>query len=269
MEPSRINLDGFADWLRSWGAAERTISDRLSMVSAFTRQHPDFPHTATSDVISWLGQPGRSQWTRVTYFSHLASAFSWAAETGQIEVSPLQGQRRPRTPKRTPRPLTSAEVARVLLAASGSVRAWVILALYAGLRAHEVAKFCGEDIDGEVLFVRGKGGKDAFLPVHPEVAAVAARYPRSGFWFPSRSTTGHVGRTHVSARVSELMSSVGIAGGLHRCRHTFATGLLRSGANIRVVQTLMRHDSLATTEGYLEVIEAERRDALRLLSFAA
>lgn len=263
-------IEGFAAWLRSWGAAERTIADRTTIARAFARDVPTFPHCTPDQISAWLGRDGLSQWSRVTYFSHLHSAFQWAAEAGHIETSPMSGMRRPRQPKQRPRPLTPAETARILLAATPQEAAWIKLALYAGLRAHEIAKFRGEDIEGEALFVRGKGGKDAFLPMHSEIAALAAQYPARGWWFPSsRSERGHVSRVRVTTAVSALMSSLGIDGGIHRCRHTFGTSLLRSGANVRVVQTLMRHESLATTQGYLEVVEDERRAAVDLLWFAA
>ena len=57
----------------------------------------------------------------------------------------------------------------------------------------------------------------------------------------------------------------GIEGSLHRCRHTYATELLRAGANIRVVQTLMRHASLSSTQIYTAVDENERREGIRRL----
>lgn len=62
-----------------------------------------------------------------------------------------------------------------------------------------------------------------------------------------------------------MCRSLGIEGSLHRCRHTYVTSLLRSGANIRVVQSLMRHQGLAVTARYLEVNDDERTDAVARL----
>jgi integrase/recombinase XerD len=66
--------------------------------------------------------------------------------------------------------------------------------------------------------------------------------------------------------VTKLFASVGVEGSTHRARHAFGTNLLRKGANIRVVQELMRHESLATTAGYLRVEESERVEAIGALS---
>lgn len=69
----------------------------------------------------------------------------------------------------------------------------------------------------------------------------------------------------MSTLTSRLFAANGIEGSIHRMRHTFATRLLRAGVNIRVVQTLMRHRSLASTMIYTAVDEDERRDAISRL----
>jgi len=163
--------------------------------------------------------------------------------------------------------LQPPQVAMVLAAATNAnMHAWLTLALYAGLRAHEIAKIRGEDVNEDQLWVFGKGGVGEYLPTHPAIWALAASRPRSGWWFPSRSASGHVTSLAVSTRTSKLFSAHGIEGSIHRCRHTFATELLRAGVNVRVVQTLMRHASLASTMIYCAVDECERRDAIGLLA---
>jgi integrase/recombinase XerD len=69
----------------------------------------------------------------------------------------------------------------------------------------------------------------------------------------------------VSTMTTQLFKANGIEGSIHRCRHTYATQLLRAGVNIRVVQTLMRHASLTSTQIYTAVDEDERRDAINRL----
>jgi site-specific recombinase XerD len=143
------------------------------------------------------------------------------------------------------------------------VGAWLTLALYAGLRAHEIAKIRGEDVTEDTIYVRGKGGVDAQIPTHPVVWALALDRPRTGWWFPSSaSTLGHVRSTSVSTETTKLFTANGIEGSIHRCRHTYATQLLRAGANIRVVQELMRHKSLSSTQIYTAVDEEELRNGI-------
>lgn len=149
--------------------------------------------------------------------------------------------------------------------AEGRVRAYVMLALYAGLRAHEIAKIRGEDVTQQAIYVEGKGGQRAMIPTHPALWTLARAHPQTGWWFPSHSACGHVTTEAVTAGVTRLFRSLGIAGSVHRCRHTYATRLLRGGANVRVVQTLMRHQSLTSTEVYTAVDDDERARAIASL----
>jgi integrase/recombinase XerD len=257
-------LDDFEVWLRSWGAAEATQDVRLRVLRSLLREC-DLLTVSEADLSAWLGRPGLSQWTRHSYHAHVRSLFEWMRRTGVRPDDPSVDLRSPRRPEGMPRPLTQGQVSAVLAAAHGSVRTFVLLGLYAGLRAHEVAKIRGEDVTEASLFVLGKGGKAASLPTHPLIWAEAQDYPTHGWWFPTWSRTGHITGSRVSGSTRELFRGLGIEGAHHRCRHTFGTNLLRAGNNIRVVQELMRHSSLATTERYLMVEDHERARAIASL----
>ena len=81
-----------------------------------------------------------------------------------------------------------------------------------------------------------------------------------------RHNLGTCARVRGNLFSDSLRKAAGIEGSLHRCRHYFGTELLREGVSTRVIQTLMRHESLATTENYLAVDEAERVAAIRRLA---
>jgi integrase len=256
---------GYAAWLRVNDCSTSTIQDRLRVLADFDRTHPDFPHVTPGQVIDWVGRPGYAQWTRGAYYGHLHSFFAYAAATGLVAVNPMTGLKRPKSGKSIPRPLTVAQVSTVMAAARPTVRAWLTLGLFAGLRAFEVAKLRGEDIDRDDLFVCGKGGKNSILPTHPLVWELAQTMPRYGWWFPTCSTAGHVTSMYLSTTTTNLFKANGIEGSIHRTRHTFATQLLRAGCSIRIVQELMRHSSLSSTQVYLAVDDDERRDAINRL----
>lgn len=259
-------FEGFESWLRANNASANTVEDRVGVVRDFAQTHQRFPFVDPIEVIIWIGRPGYAPWTRATYYGHLRSFFTFALQMRMITVDPMALMRRPKVGKGVPRPLTPEQVDLVRAAADPTVSAWLILGFKAGLRAHEVAKIRGEDVQPNELFVLGKGGVSDFVPTHPAVWTLAQRMPRTGFWFPSGAQSGHVNSMTVSTLTSRLFASKGIHGSLHRCRHTFATELLRAGVNIRVVQTLMRHASLASTEVYCAVDECERRDAINRLA---
>lgn len=262
-------LGKYASWMRSWGAAESTISKRMVVANVIATTFPD-PAVVTADELGgFLANPDYSPWTRSTYYNHLRSLFGWLAETERIPSDPTATMRRPRSPGAKPRPLTPAEANAALRAATGHMRTWLLLGMLAGLRAHETAKMRGEDVTAQTIYVRGKGGKDSMLPTHPILWEVAQHYPSAGWWFPSRYRGhDHISSQTISTYVSRLFGQLGIEGSYHRCRHLYGTKLLRSGVNLRVVQDLMRHSSLATTAAYLGVDEGERQQAIRTLDVA-
>jgi len=98
-------------------------------------------------------------------------------ENEVLAVDPMARMRRPHVAQGKPRPLTPAQVDLLLTASRGNrnanVGAWLTLGLYAGLRAHEIAKIRGEDVTEDTIYVRGKGGVDAEIPTHPVVWALA------------------------------------------------------------------------------------------------
>lgn len=258
------DLDMYAVWLRSWGAAPATIEARLSTISTGLAQWP--PNPSTEDLQAWLAREHLSTWTRITYTGHVRSWFGWLHATDRREDDPSHALRAPRQPRPLPRPLTPAEARTVLARAGEPLRTWLLLGMLAGLRAHEVAKLRGEDVDADSIFVIGKGGAQAFVPTHPEVWAALSRRPRGGWVFPN-GRGGHVTSRWVSTVTTEHFRGLGVEGSFHRCRHFYGTSLLRAGTNLRVVQELMRHQSLDVTARYLAVSEDERTAAvLRLVA---
>jgi integrase/recombinase XerD len=259
-------LDSYAEWMRSWGAAPSTITKRMVVAKVIAATYPDPGAVTPADLTTMLANPTYSAWTRATYYGHMRSLFGWLTDTERIDDDPTNKVRRPKSPSPQPRPLTTQEAAAALAAATGHLRTWLLLGMFAGLRAHETAKIRGEDVTEETIFVIGKGRKAATIPTHPVVWEVAQDYPRVGPWFPGRQRNEHVSSVAVSQLITTLFRDLGIVGSYHRCRHFYGTALLRSGANLRVVQDLMRHSSLATTAAYLGVDESERQAAIRGLS---
>lgn len=260
---------GFESHLRANNCGDSTVHYRLAHLRDFSRHHPGFPDVTPTQITNWLGRGGYASWSRTTFYGHLHSYFAYATQVGIVDLDPMAAMHRPRAPKGIPRPLTAEQVDQVMAAApNANVRAWLTLGLYAGLRAHEVAKLRGQDVEVNQLFVCGKGGRNAFVPTHPVVWALAASRPATGWWFPTNSGTGHVSARTVSALTAKLFTANGIEGSIHRTRHTFATRLLRAGVNIRVVQRLMRHECLSSTEIYLAVDDDECRDGISRLGAA-
>lgn len=258
-------IDDYATWLRSWGAAKTTVHARTTLARSRIAEWGLAGFTP-ENVTAFLARPElKSAWSRSTYHTHLTDLCAWLYGAGHIAADPMPDVRTPQRGSKTPRPLSEPEVARVLEAAKGRTRDWIMLALLAGLRASEVARMHGHDVTPDGIYVRGKGGSVVTLPCHDDLWAMAQRYPRDGYWFPG-TDDGHIRPQRISLTVGRLFDSLDIDGSIHRCRHVYGTRLLRlPQMHIRTVQKLMRHANLDTTANYTAVDEDEMRSAINML----
>jgi site-specific recombinase XerD len=146
----------------------------------------------------------------------------------------------------------------------------VLLMLYEGLRLSEIPKLDWKDIDldTDTLIVRdGKGGRDRALPIHARVASDLRRTPEEK---QRGAVCGHRNGTPISYKTvphvfDRWLKSEGLDISAHQLRHTFATQLLWAGADLRTIQRLLGHASLATTERYLGVEMGQKQQAVNLL----
>ena len=264
--------DVLGEWLESMEAAglsSRTIGDRALTLRVLARQLD--PLTVTRRDITRYFADQREVWgpgTRHTRHVQVKAFYTWAVDVGHVEVNPMAKMKAPKAPQGVPNPISTNELTAILARVNRKrTRAMVVLAAYQGLRIHEVAKFRGEDIRGDTLRVRGKGGKVANLPLHPAVAKVAETFPRTGWWFPSYGcygkAGGHVTGDNVGGVIKDAMQRAGIDGHAHQLRHWYGTQTLKSsGGNLLIAQKLLRHATVATTAIYAQVDDDDLRAAV-------
>lgn len=186
--------------------------------------------------------------------------------------------------RRLPVFLRPAEAKALLLAAqSPRDRLIILLGLRTGLRVSELVKLTVDDIDvagGELLVRAGKGDKDRMVPVPSDALRELEKWiglRASGPVFERLGNRGRPSKSpHLSTRTVELMilavaERAGIVKHItpHKMRHTYATELLRHGADIREIQELLGHANLATTEIYTHVVVDRLRGAVERLSEVA
>ncbi|MFW5679790.1 MAG: tyrosine recombinase, partial [Pseudomonadota bacterium] len=186
---------------------------------------------------------------------------------------PTNGIDAPKSDRPLPRLIDEGEVDALLEAAHavegprGQRLACIVELLYAaGLRVSELVGLGLADLDlaAFMLKVRGKGGRERLVPLGQRAveaitdylpvrsAFLAARVDR-GYLFPSRSRQGYLTRQRILQLLKELGLEVGIAPerlSPHVLRHAFATHLLAHGMDLRVLQTLLGHADIVTTEIY-------------------
>ena len=207
----------------------------------------------------------------VRQFYRFALGEGWRADDPSRRIdAPKQGRSLPKT--------LSRDEIEALLAAAGAVDsaaglrlvALVEMAYASGLRVSELLGLKVEAVrrDPAYLIVRGKGGKERLAPLNTAAreaikawldARDAARKPNtsdSAWLFPSHGKTGHL----TPRRFAQLLDQAAVMAGIdparvspHVLRHAFATHLLEGGADLRVVQTLLGHADISTTQIYTHV----------------
>lgn len=268
-------IEAWVRALQAAGCSPNTIRQRREFVQRRLSERFRDPRTWTRDDVERFlsSNPGWSPNTRLTYFRNAKAWFSWLDESDRITASPMRRMKPPRRPRGVPHPVDTDLLQRAIESAAGELRAILILAAYQGLRVSEVAAFRGEQIRGQELRVTGKGGVTASLPLHPLVAELARTYPARGWWFPARAVRfvaptqyPHRHPNGVTEVVREHLKGLGGTGTPHSLRHWFGTEVLEaSGGNLRTAQQLLRHASVATTEIYTQVRDANRTAAVLAL----
>jgi integrase/recombinase XerD len=232
---------------------------------------------------------GMAQATRARRLSAIRQLYRFAFLEGWRPDDPAALIKGPKRAKALPGSLSESEVDRLLEAAATMGQATerirntcLMQLLYAtGLRVSELVSLpvAAARGDPRMILVRGKGGKERMVPLSaPALAAlsawlddrdaaeeVAERAGRqaSTFLFPARGRRGHMTRERFFLLTKELAAAAGLDPAKispHTLRHAFATHLLAHGADLRVIQTLLGHASVATTEIYTHVLEARLRE---------
>ena len=227
--------------------------------------------TAVEAWYADLSRRGLSAATASRRRSAIRQFYRFALAEGWRKDDPSRRLEAPRRGRHLPRVLTREEMEALLKAAGAEERASGVrlvclmeLTYASGLRVSELLNLKLEAVarDPAYLVVRGKGGKERLAPLNgPAREAIKAwlplREPQDSPWlFPSRGSTGRL----TPRRFDQLLRDAALKAGLdparvspHVLRHAFATHLLEGGADLRVLQTLLGHADIATTQIYTHV----------------
>ncbi len=267
------DLKDFAGWLAGRGAG-----------------FADVTREGVEDYIVFCEAQGLAPSTRARRLSAIRQLFRFAHDEGWRADNPALRLKGPGAAKRLPKTLGLDEVDRLLEAARSRGRspgerlrncALVELLYATGMRVSELVGLpvAAARGDPKMILVRGKGGKERMVPLsaparaalaawltHRDAAEETARRagkPPSRALFPGPGAEGHLTRQHFYLLIKEIA----VLGGVdpakvtpHTLRHAFATHLLAGGADLRVIQTLLGHADVATTEIYTHVLEGQLRD---------
>ncbi|MFY9600648.1 MAG: site-specific tyrosine recombinase XerD [Pseudolabrys sp.] len=283
------------------GAGENTLTayrHDLDDLSAHLRAAGRTITKATTDdlrdFIANLSERGFKASSLARRLSAVRQIYKFLYAEGKRSDNPaavLEGPKRART---LPKVLSIADVDALLKNARANsenakqplaqrLRATRLLCLlevvYAtGLRVSELVTLPASAArrDQRMLVVRGKGGKERLVPLNNpakrvmseylELRTAAERDAKSKWLFPSFGEKGHLTRQHFARELKALGQGCGIRPerlSPHVLRHAFASHLLHNGADLRVVQTLLGHADISTTQIYTHVLEERLKTLVR------
>ena len=292
-----VPVEAYLDKLAAEGAARNTIDSYrrdLRHFSAFTEARRRAPEDATQAMIRQylksLSEAGMAPGTSARRLSVLRQFFRFLYAERVRDDDPTAALDSPRQGKRIPKYLSEAEVDGLLMAA----REWtgphglrlvaLLETLYAtGLRVSELVGLPLSALgrDGQMLIVRGKGGKERMVPLSEPAKDAIEEYldvrekfiPKKraatlarNWLFPSRSSGGHLTRARLAQLLKDVARKAGVAPNRvspHVLRHSFASHLLAHGADLRSLQQMLGHADIATTQIYTHVLDDRLKALVR------
>ncbi len=293
MTPETARL--LEDW-RGWLAHERGFSAHT--VSGYWRDATDFVaflegytgepvspaglvEIEPRDIRAWLADRARGGMgasSRARGLSALRSWLRWLAQKDVGDAAALLGIRTPKLPQPVPKALAHDETDRLLAAPGEDWQDRRDLSLFsllygAGLRIGEaLALDAGAFGAGDTLRVTGKGRKERVVPLLPAVREAAFAYRRTcphplrrggPFFLGARGRRLQAGIAQLRLRRLRARLNLPETATPHALRHSFATHLLGAGADLRTIQELLGHASLATTQRYTAVDVAHLEKVFR------
>lgn len=245
------DIEGFYDFLRHRGVTLRDASS--SDIADYI--------ISVSDYLS-----KRSQ---ARLLSSLNSFFDYLVSEGERKDNPSSAVDSPKLGKYLPVVLSVEEVRAILKAAPNERDRAILEVLYGcGLRVSEVCSLKISEVYLKDMFVKvmGKGSKERLVPMAPSTASAIIDYlsvrPESDAGCEDVLFLNRFGRALSRVAVFKMVKSVALVAGVdknlspHTFRHSFATHLIENGADLRVVQEMLGHESILTTEIYTHVDSA-------------
>lgn len=253
-------LEAYRTHLLAAGRPHTTVRLRIWQLRRVVEEVGPLLRASTADLAGYLAAQDWAPATRYSVRVTLLDFYRLMVSSGRLRHSPAEGLPTVRVHRRALPACPEAALEHV--EGDERVRLMVDLAAREGLRRGEVAgihtRDLVRDVDGWSLRVRGKGDRDRMVPLHPDIAArLRARGPG---WVFDSPAGGHL----TAGRVGELIAAALPQGWTaHSLRRRFAAQAYRGSHDLRAVQLLLGHSSLATTQVYLGEDGGRLRDAVR------
>lgn len=256
-------------WRVAMVAASRspqTIATRTDHLRRAARALNGNPwEVTTAQLVDWCGRQTWTAETRRSVRASLRQFWAWGVDAGHVDVSPAVGLPTVVASAPRPRPAPDEVIDAAATEADPRVRFILTMAARLGLRRAEISRIHAHDLVPDLvgwsLRVQGKGNRERVLPLTAELA-VLIRSQCAGGWALPGDDNGHLSPRWVGKLATRALPGDWT---LHTLRHRFGTTVHNRTHDLRVVQELLGHASVATTQRYVAV----ENDALRQAVAAA
>jgi integrase/recombinase XerD len=283
------------------GAYGRDLADFTAYLAGAGRSVASASTDDLRAYLGALAKRGLGPATVARRLSAIRQLYRFLYAEGRRKDDPAAVLEGPKRVRALPKILTLAEVDRLLRVAGSSdpaaplplrLRAARLVCLVellygTGLRVSELVSLPASAArrDARVIVVRGKGNKERLVPLNDAAKRAMAEYLAliadagraagggggaagggSKWLFPSFGDSGHLTRQHFARELKALAAAAGLRAAQvspHVLRHAFASHLLHNGADLRVVQTLLGHADISTTQIYTHVLEERLKSLVR------
>jgi integrase/recombinase XerC len=262
----------YREHLTDLARSPRTIHDYEDILRRADRQLPHGLCGATADELrGWIFTDRRGAASRLLYRTIVCGFFAWATcppddpDAPWLDYDPSRHLPHVRRPRRKPKPVSTEQLTDMLTRATAPYRTWFLLAAYAGLRCVEISRCDRQHVTETHVWVpSGKGDRERYVPTHPALWRAVAELP------PGPIALDHDGVTRltpqkVAHRGNHQLRKMQAGASMHRLRHWFGTQTYARTKDLRTVQDLLGHADVSTTQGYVEVVDAQRTAAVAAL----
>ena len=258
------------------GRSQKTLSAYASDLRAAENTIGDLLQANENDIQNYLSNLPDKPSSIARKASALRTFYKFLMLEKIISKNPTSNLELPKRGRSLPKYLSPEEI-ELLISSSGDIKTSVRLRcmielLYAsGLRVSELCELPMSANLGDRLLIHGKGAKERLVPMHEGAQHALHKWlelrgeNESKYVFPTNSASGHITRDGFF----KILKKCAVLSGIepervtpHVLRHSFASHLLAGGANLRVIQTMLGHEDISTTQIYTHVLPEKLRDTL-------
>lgn len=262
-------MQQFITSMRIQKLSDATIQKRIELIHRLREFLGETPllEASTDDLLRFQASYSHlSPASCHIYTRHVTAFYRWARAVKLISEDPAADLELPQLHKTQPHPTRLEDLRMIFACATGRIRTAYMLATFAGLRSGEICRLRSTDInidDEPTALIHGKGGKERIVPL---LAPVLQEIQYKRGWIITREDGRPVEPLWLSGESTRFLRNLGIPTTLHSMRAAFATHAVRITHDPLLIRDLLGHESVATTEIYMQTSLHGAHDKLAEMS---